>query len=110
MLLCTLAASAIILATPVKANSHSVQFYDNAIQVSQRVLDRSICKDIVRVQPIESEGWDTLTQDQKDARTRQMIIRQTRNSQAVSTHCQLRLVSDGISNPSEECGQGFGKL
>ena len=93
----------------IPAVYHSVQYFDNKINVTNRVLDRSIVKDVVRVQPLESSSWDTLTQDQKDARARQMLIRQTRNLQATSTHCQLRLVADGISNPSGECGRGIGQ-
>jgi hypothetical protein len=91
----------------VPATYHSVQWFDNRSNITNRVLDRSIVSDIVKVQPIDNSSWDSLGQDQKDARERQMLIRQTRNLQAVSTHCQLRLKADGVPNAAGECGSGF---
>ncbi len=106
MLFCTAAVSLLVLATPVKTNYHNVAAFDNLINVSQRVLDRTICKDVQRAQPIDNSSWATLTQDQKDARVRQMEIKQKRNINEMETHCRNRLRGADIKSDTDECSTG----
>lgn len=73
---------------------NSVYNFDNIIDLTNRVLNRSIRADIVR--------------NHTNAQNGQIAIAAAkRNQQAVEAHCQLRLEADGIKNASKECGAGL---
>lgn len=72
---------------------HSVQIYDNLINLTNRVLDRSIRADVVRIQTNKQNGLIA-------------EVAARRNQQAVEEHCRQRLHSDKL-DPTE-CGHGFG--
>lgn len=69
---------------------NSVYFYDNLLNITNRVLDRSIRADIVRVytNPLNGETFDTSAKA---------------NKQNLSTHCESRLKADKIPNAAKEC-------
>ncbi len=71
---------------------NSVQYFDNLINVTNRVLNRSIRFDVVRVHPESIDG---------------VIRNAQRNQQAVETHCRARLNAENIKNSGTECGNGF---
>lgn len=72
----------------------SVHYFDNLTNLTNRVLDRSIRSDVVRVHTNQNNG--------------EINVRAAkRNQQAVEQHCIKRLTSDGIKNPSKECGNGL---
>ena len=82
---------------------HSVQFYDNQIQVTQRVLDQSIYEDIRRVQTISFSqagsgvGLLDSLKSIADARIKRHI-------KAVNQHCIERLKVEAIN--TVPCGIG----
>jgi len=69
----------------------SVHYFDNLTNLTNRVLDRSIRSDVVRVHP------EAITAPRGAKR----------NQQAVEQHCISRLVADGIQNAGQECGSGL---
>lgn len=73
---------------------NSVYNFDNILNITNRVLDRSIRADIVRNHTNLQNGQIA-------------IAAAKRNQQAVEAHCQLRLEADGIKNASRECGAGL---
>jgi len=86
--------SKVVVGTTQTPSYNSVQFFDNLINLTNRVLDRSIRSDVVRVHTDELDG---------------MIAERAakRNQEAVEQHCILRLTADNISNPAGECGNGL---
>ena len=78
----------------VTAGYHTVQAFDNAIDVTNRVLNRSIRADILRVHT------DMINGEIAAARAK-------RNQQAVENHCKVRFQADARSNAAAECGAGF---
>lgn len=72
----------------------SVHYFDNLTNLTNRVLDRSIRSDVVRVHTNMQNG---------EIYTRSAV----RNQQAVESHCISRLVADGILNAGKECGNGL---
>ncbi len=72
---------------------NSVYFYDNILNVTNRVLDRSIRFDIVRVHTNMQTGEIATS-------------RARGNQEKVEDHCQSRLKADNIPNPAKECGNG----
>ncbi len=84
----TPAASVVTVPKVPTPSYHSVQTYDNLINVTNRVLDRTIRKDIIRIQTNHLTGETAVN----SAR---------RNLVAVETHCERRLAADG--KPSGEC-------
>lgn len=73
---------------------NSVYHYDNILDLTNRVLNRSIRADVVRVHTDLFSG-------------KIGIAAAKRNQQAMEQHCQLRLTADGIKNPAGECGNGL---
>ena len=75
---------------------NSVYFYDNpkVLNLTNRVLDRSIRVDVVRVHPeaIGPNGY------KKNA---------IQNQKSVEEHCKQRLIADKVQNPAGECGSGL---
>ena len=93
--ICTiLIASALTLGSTDKAVFHSVQFYDHQTRVSERVLDRSICKDIERVYPL------TTLQGAERVEEKVRLDREG-NRKAVEKHCKGRVRSEG--KDASEC-------
>ena len=78
----------------VTAGYHTVQHFDNVVNVTNRVLDRSIRADIVRVHTDQINGEIA-------------AARAKRNQQAVENHCKVRFKADTRSNAAAECGVGF---
>lgn len=67
---------------------HSVQYFDNIINVTNRVLDRTIYQDIRRVHT------DKLSGELHE-------MREEQNRVAVEAHCKVRLRVSGLNG--EEC-------
>lgn len=84
--------STIVVGTVQTPFFSSVQYFDNQINLTNRVLDRSVRSDVVRVHP------EALTGDTSKA---------IRNQAAVETHCIRRLQAEKIPNPAGECGHGL---
>lgn len=84
--------STVKVGTSQTPNYRSVHYFDNLINVTNRVLDRSIRADIVRVHPEALDG---------------AVRNAQRNQAAVETHCQTRLMAEGIPNAAGECGHGL---
>ncbi len=99
MLFCTLAVSAVIL-TSKPAGFHTVTFWDNQHQLSQTVLDRSLCDTILKRTPMVTANGIVYNQSEIDAQ-------RSRYQKAAGQHCQKRLTVEGIASPSVECGEGF---
>lgn len=100
-------ASAIVLAPTPNARLNTVQYFDQLRQISQRVLDRTICKDVQKTQSTDTEGWTRLTVAQQEARVRLAKIKQARNMKAVESHCINRLRAENL--PYSECLGGYEK-
>lgn len=86
--------STVTVGTTKVPSFRSVHYFDNLINLTNRVLNRSIRVDIV-AQHTNSKNGTVYTQAYK------------RGLQAVEKHCQLRLTADGIASPAKECGNGF---
>ncbi len=99
MLLCTLAASAVILASK-PAGFHTVTYWDNKHQLSQQVLDRSICDTITLRTPAVAPDGTVYS-------PALLAAQRTRYQRATAEHCQKRLTVEGIASPSTECGEGW---
>jgi hypothetical protein len=100
-LVCSLAASTIILAPNTNAPYRSIAWYDQQVQnVSQQVLDRSICPKIMEVWKETSPAGTKYTPEVVEM-NRRLI------QQAVAQHCQKRFLQDGLGGGSTECGSGF---
>lgn len=102
-MLCSILISSALTLSPATHNRyHSVQQFDNAIRVSDRVLDRSICGDIERVQaPSKLDLAAAQTPEQKQAVINAALARQVANRTAVVNHCKLRLRSENLAE--NEC-------
>jgi len=95
-MLSLLIASAIVLGPVESPSYHSVGYYDNMIQVSQRVLDRSIYADI------------EFAHLGKDGEMNEVLQRKIdRNGEAVQEHCRRRLRMEALNE--NECGSGFSR-
>lgn len=89
MEICTiLIASALTLAPVEKPVFRSVQYFDSINRVSERVLDRSICKDIERVYPLTTKQGATRVEEK---------VKLDRNAsrKAVESHCMGRVRAEG---------------
>lgn len=82
-----LIASAIALSSIPKAASRTIDYYDRLNQITERVLDRSICKDIERVQEVDSVLYPLYNDQQKAAERARAENRKKNNRLAVGTHC-----------------------
>lgn len=82
--------SEVRVGTSMKPLPNSVRFFDNLINVTNRVLNRSIRADIVRVYT-NSQNGEIYTSSA------------VRNKEAVQTHCRSRLIADGVENAITEC-------
>lgn len=102
MLLCSLPPSQVTIAADVPAVYRSVQYFDNLSHVTQRALDRSVCKVILSDTPVTAPNGTVYNQPLIDA------LRAT-YQRAVAQHCQLRLSVDHKLNAAGECGEGFSK-
>lgn len=89
MEICTIIiASALTLAPVQKPVYHSVQFFDRQTRISERVLDRSICKDIERAHPLTTvQGHERVLEKVKQSRIA--------NRSAVENHCRNRVRAEG---------------
>ena len=88
-----LPASTIRVPVVPDASYHSVHFFDNQLNVTNRVLDRSIRADVVRVHTNPQTG---------EVKEKMAKV----NQQMIEEHCKVRLNADGISNATMECGSG----
>jgi hypothetical protein len=89
-MICTIiTASALILGPVSRPQYHTVDFFDRQIQVTERVLNRSICKDIERVQAPDADQMSLAkTEGQKKALRDRADVNGKRNAIAVSNHCK----------------------
>lgn len=103
--ICTiLVASQLVLATPAGGNPHTVHYFDRHINVTNRVLNRSICKDLERTQAADARalgaaGDNDVLKEQIRIRAR---LNGRRNAAAMETHCSARLRADDVGN-GEDC-------
>lgn len=76
--------------TPVtgKVLSRSINASDKAIQVTERVLDRSICEPISVQQAPNKIVFPTLTEDQKKIELKAAAYRQEIARTAMAQHCK----------------------
>ena len=92
---CTLLiASTLTLSPVVKPNYNTVAYFDSKTQISQRVLNRTICKDIERVYPLTTnKGFDRVEEK----------VNLDRNAarKSVEKHCMGRVRSEG--KDASEC-------
>ncbi len=77
--------SEVRVGTSMKPLSNTVHFFDNLINVTNRVLDRSIRADIVRIHTNMQNG---------EIYTNAAM----RNKANLETHCVSRLNADGVTN------------
>lgn len=85
--------SAVRVAIAPNAAYHTVHFYDNLQNITNRVLDRTIRTDVVRAHTEIGTG-------------EAYVARARLNQSMVEEHCKARLNADGVSNPTLECGAG----
>jgi len=82
---------------------HSIQWFNNQTQITNRTLDRSVCV-VAREQSIPKKTLDTPERVKQIA---DMNLRLTEAS--LSTGCLHNLYAEGVMNSVSECGQGFQK-
>lgn len=96
MLLCSLLASAIVLAPVPDAPTFSVAGFDQRVyNLSQDVLDRKVCDRLVKRYEKSPES--------------ERAVRYPLEQRAASTHCIARFEQQGLSNGASECGEGFSR-
>lgn len=79
-----------MLAPVVKPKMNSVDYFDYKIRVTERILDRTICPDIERVQAPDAKLLvhpDT-SESQKKALREKAAYNAKRNAVALSNHCK----------------------
>lgn len=86
--------STVKVGTSQTPSYRSVQYFDNLIDLTNRVLDRSIRSDVVRIHTNMQNG---------EIAERTAV----KNQQAVEQHCISRLTADGVDNAGKECGNGL---
>lgn len=99
------AASALLATTPaIAAPFNSVFWFDERINVTNRVLDGTIQADIDRVHPFLKDADQELI----DAQARLTEARRKKNRAAVEEHCRRER---RVSKPADEnrCGPGLKK-
>lgn len=69
---------------------NSVYFYDNILDITNRVLSRSMRADIVRVHTNSQNGQIATASAQ-------------RNQETLQTHCVSRLTGDGVQGAAKQC-------
>lgn len=89
-----LVASLITLTAPAQEGYHTAGYYDNLLTITPRVLDRSIVKDIERVQPYVAPNG---AKYEPEAQDRKRIA----NFKSVEQICRYRLEGEG--KPTAEC-------
>lgn len=82
------------------ASAHTVMFFDNEIQVTQRVLADTMKADVIRAQNCFGTGSDAYTIMQ-NALCRNRV---QHHNAALAEHCISRLRYDGLNILS--CGEG----
>lgn len=88
-MICSVVIASALILTPAKAPTyHSVQFFDNRINLSNRVLDRSICKDVERVYPLTTEQGAKRVEEKVQLEKKANLA----NHQA---HCSKRVLAEG---------------
>ena len=81
-------ASALTLAPVQKPVFRSVQYFDSINRVSERVLDRTICKDLERIHPLTTvQGAERVAEKVK--------LDRNANRKAVESHCMGRVRAEG---------------
>lgn len=106
MICSLLVASTMVLSAPAgHVTPHSVQYFDVQRNISNRVLNRTICDDIERVQAASkvsiaaAMGNQTLI-DQIEARAE---IQKAKNRRSSSVHCEARFKAESLPAGSTEC-------
>lgn len=98
MIACLAIASALHMATVPNAPTNSVYYWNNKTQLTNRVLDRSICDDTARVLPVTAPDGTTYSPDAVSySRKRQL--------QEHMKTCQLHLRIEGKN--MVECDLGL---
>ena len=90
-MICTISiASVLMLAPVVKPRMNTVDYFDSKIRVTERVLDRTICPDLERVQAPDAVllNHPSTTEAQKKALREKAEYNGKRNAVAVSNHCK----------------------
>lgn len=88
-MICTiLTASALVLLPVQKPRANSVDYFDSKIRVTERVLDRTICDDVARVQAPDAILMSVATERQKKALEEKAAYNAHRNAVALGTHCK----------------------
>lgn len=107
MELCSLLiASTLILGTPTgHVSPHSVQYFDVQRNITNRVLNRSVCNDVDRVQAanktsIEAANGNQVLIEQIKQRAE---IAKAKNRRTLSNHCEARFAAETLPNASSEC-------
>lgn len=88
---------------PVKENAvmNSVQYWNNKIQSTNRVLDRSYCAPI-------NEQWAEITPRGPSVYTKEVLEMNKRLQQeSLSQFCRLHVWSEGGGQDASECGKGL---
>lgn len=85
-----LTSSVLILAPVVGAHFNTVDYVDGKIRLTERVLDRSVCKDLEYIQQPNQllMKEPSTTEAQKAAMREKAEIEGKRNAIALSKHCK----------------------
>lgn len=96
MLVCSLIASALVLAPMPNAPTFSAAGFDQRVyNLSQDVLDRSVCPKLVKRYEKSPES--------------ERAVRYPLEQRAASTHCIHRLEQQKLTGGATECGEGFSR-
>jgi|GEM_PF-5706650 len=96
MFICTAIASALVLGPVVGLpKKNTVQFWDQKIMVSERVLDRTICPKIEAIHPLDLTGWDSINEEQRKLRVEMTKKRREGQRDANVKHCKGRVNFEG---------------
>ncbi len=96
MFTCLLIASALTLGHVENPGSRTVMRVDNAIAVSQSVLDRTACKKIVTVQPNTKPREEFVSDGQYAAYLQAVEYRRIAQRDSLVLHCKARLRTHGL--------------
>ena len=82
-----LIAAAIQLSPIPKAASRTIDYFDRLEKITERVLDRSVCKDIERTQDVDKILYPLYNEQQKAAERASAAERQRRGRLSMGQHC-----------------------
>jgi hypothetical protein len=94
MFTCLALASALILSPVAKPTFHTAAWFDNQINLSNRVLNRTVCADITRLHP-DKQRNEFVNEEQWQLYVTGLISWRTAQRDALVKHCQGRLHSEG---------------